>query len=95
MNGANLNWDQLPEAVVDAFNERLYLVEILLDPLLPEADSAPSSAATSNSTGLGSAPSAATCSAIGNADLAACCSTARGPPHRGCTMPRCAPSCWS
>lgn len=38
MNGANLNWDQLPEAVVDAFNERLYLVEILLDPLLPEAD---------------------------------------------------------
>ena len=24
MNGANLNWDQLPEAVVDAFNERLY-----------------------------------------------------------------------
>ena len=38
MSAGNLNWDQLPEAVVDAFNERLYLVELLLDPLLPQAD---------------------------------------------------------
>ena len=38
MSAGNLNWDQLPEAVVDAFSERLYLVELLLDPLLPAAD---------------------------------------------------------
>ena len=38
MSAGNLNWDQLPEAVVEAFSERLHLVEMLLDPLLPEAD---------------------------------------------------------
>ena len=38
MSGADLNWEQLPEAVVEAFSERLELVELLLDPLLPEAD---------------------------------------------------------
>lgn len=38
MSGGDLNWEQLPEAVVEAFNERLYLVEMLLDPLLPQAD---------------------------------------------------------
>ena len=31
-------WEQLPDAVVEAFIERLHLVEMLLDPLLPEAD---------------------------------------------------------
>ncbi len=35
---AGLDWEQLPDAVVDAFIERLQLVEILLDPLLPQAD---------------------------------------------------------
>ena len=38
MSGGDLNWEQLPEAVVEAFSERLHLVEMLLDPLLPEAD---------------------------------------------------------
>ena len=38
MSAGDLNWEQLPEAVVEAFIERLHLVEILLDPLLPEAD---------------------------------------------------------
>ena len=35
---AGIDWEQLPEAVVEAFRERLHLVEILLDPLLPQAD---------------------------------------------------------
>ena len=38
MSAGDLHWDQLPEAVVAAFSERLHLVELLLDPLLPEAD---------------------------------------------------------
>ena len=35
---SDLNWEQLPDQVVEAFSERLHLVELLLDPLLPEAD---------------------------------------------------------
>ena len=38
MSAAGIDWDQLPDAVVEAFIERLHLVEMLLDPLLPEAD---------------------------------------------------------
>ena len=38
MSAGDLHWEQLPEAVVEAFSERLHLVELLLDPLLPEAD---------------------------------------------------------
>ena len=38
MSAADLDWEQLPEAIVEAFSERLHLVELLLDPLLPEAD---------------------------------------------------------
>ena len=38
MSGSDRNWEQLPEAVVEAFSERLQLVELLLDPLLPQAD---------------------------------------------------------
>ena len=38
MSGGDLNWEQLPEAVVEAFSERLHLVEMLLDPLLPQTD---------------------------------------------------------
>ena len=94
MSGGYLNWDQLPEAVVDAFNE----------PPLPGRDAARSAAATgrqtrragaatNNSTESGSAPSVATCSVIGNADLAACCSIARGPPRRESMIRRYVPSC--
>ena len=38
MSAAGIDWEQLPDAVVEAFIERLHLVEMLLDPLLPEAD---------------------------------------------------------
>ena len=38
MSAAGIDWEQLPDAVVEAFIERLHLVEILLDPLLPAAD---------------------------------------------------------
>ena len=38
MSAAGIDWDQLPDAVVEAFIERLHLVEMLLDPLLPAAD---------------------------------------------------------
>ena len=38
MSAGDLDWEQLPDAVVEAFSERLYLVEMLLDPLLPQAD---------------------------------------------------------
>ena len=38
MSAADLDWERLPDAVVEAFSERLHLVEMLLDPLLPAAD---------------------------------------------------------
>ena len=38
MSAAGIDWEQLPDAVVEAFSERLHLVEMLLDPLLPAAD---------------------------------------------------------
>ena len=38
MSAAGIDWEQLPDAVVEAFIERLHLVEMLLDPLLPAAD---------------------------------------------------------
>ena len=38
MSAAGSDWEQLPDAVVEAFSERLHLVEMLLDPLLPAAD---------------------------------------------------------
>ena len=37
MSAAGIDWEQLPDAVVEAFIERLHLVEMLLDPLLPAA----------------------------------------------------------
>ena len=33
MSAAGIDWEQLPDAVVEAFSERLQLVEVLLDPL--------------------------------------------------------------
>ena len=38
MSAGAIDWEQLPESVVEAFDERLHLVELLLDPLLPAAD---------------------------------------------------------
>ena len=38
MSAGDIDWNQLPDAVVEAFSERLHLVEVLLDPLLPAAD---------------------------------------------------------
>ena len=38
MSAEAIDWNQLPESVVEAFDERLHLVELLLDPLLPAAD---------------------------------------------------------
>ena len=38
MSAAGIDWDQLPDAVVEAFSERLHLVEVLLDPLIHALD---------------------------------------------------------
>ena len=38
MSGPELDWEQVPEAVMEAFSERLHLVELLLDPHLSNAD---------------------------------------------------------
>ena len=95
MSAAGIDWDQLPDAVVEAFIERLHLVEMLLDPLLPAADKRAEQRHYQQQHGSASALSAATCTAIGNGDHAVCCSTARGPPQRGSTMRRCVPSCWN
>ena len=38
MSAGDIDWNQLPDAVVEAFSERLHLVEVLLDPLLAAAD---------------------------------------------------------
>ena len=38
MSAGDIDWNQLPDAVVEAFSERLHLVEVLLDPLLPAPD---------------------------------------------------------
>ena len=95
MSAGDLNWDQLAEAVVEAFNERPHLVEMLLDPLLPEADKQPSGVATNNSTGSACAPSAATCSAIGNGGPRGLLFYRPRPTARRVHDPACTPSCWS
>ena len=38
MSGPEFAWEQIPEAVMEAFSERLRLVELLLDPHLGSAD---------------------------------------------------------
>ena len=38
MSGPELDWEQVPESVMEAFSERLRLVELLLDPHLSNAD---------------------------------------------------------
>ena len=38
MSGPELDWEKIPESVMEAFSERLHLVELLLDPHLSNAD---------------------------------------------------------
>ena len=46
MRAPDLDWEQFPDAVVEAFIERLHLVEMLFHPLLPAADSKPARSAS-------------------------------------------------
>ena len=38
MSAGTIDWEQIPDSVLEAFSERLQLVEVLLDPLIHALD---------------------------------------------------------
>ena len=92
MSGPEFAWEQIPEAVMEAFSERLRLVEMLLDPHLGNADKRAERRRYCEQHRVGERTIRATCTAIASKDRAACCSTGRGPLRLASTILGCVPS---